>query len=126
MKKSRLLILAAVCLLALPGLAGACDGLFGRAADRRAERRSESVLGLGLVRARGGYDDCQAVQQTRTTTTVTKTTQTRTSSTRASPQATVYAVPVPVQVVPVPMVKVAPVPKAHGQKCCEQCKCCQP
>lgn len=55
MSKFKLVLLVALLFGGFPAVSGACDGLFSRVAENRAERkerRSESVLGFGLVKAR--------------------------------------------------------------------------
>jgi hypothetical protein len=52
MKAFKLFLLAALLLGAFPAVSGACDGLFGRAFDRFTERRTQSVFGFGIIKAR--------------------------------------------------------------------------
>ena len=55
MKMFRLFLLVAILFGAFPAVSGACDGLFSRVVENRAERkerRSESVFGFGVVKAR--------------------------------------------------------------------------
>lgn len=52
MRVFRLFVLVALLFGAFPAVSGACDGLFNRASDRFDQRRSKSVFGFGVVKAR--------------------------------------------------------------------------
>lgn len=52
MKMFKLFLLVALMFGAFPAVSGACDGLFGRTADRLAERRAQSLFGFGVVKTR--------------------------------------------------------------------------